>query len=830
MNRTLLTMSILGLMLLWASPIARSAEAVSLYPIQTVAGSPGSGHDVGQYSRLAHDPAGGQHVVYYDASYGNLNYAHRSADGRPWTIEAIDTAGDVGRWCALAIGPYQDTVGAATVVAGSRDVEITSGTMPTSVVAGGQFKIEPSGAWFEVASIDAETSRITLTAPYGGASESNAPFRIRYYQPTISYQGRTSAGNTLRVATPQYGGAWTISDVDPPTTDSQTGPSGFETDIAIDSFNHIHIAYQDRASTASTSGRLRYAVFNGIGWQTSSPLPADSVTGPARIVVDSTNHPWLFCRSVTDSSLKALELLDGAWIVTLIASGDRAGTALDAMYWPIGDQILLTYQARLSAGADPCVQMAQGGFDMSGERMWVTQMIANPGPGLGDYTSVAHGPTTGTQQVVFYDAINKHLLLTRPVTPGSTVYTDPLIVDGGADAGRYCSAEVSPADDALYAAYYDAFALGLKMARNTGTTESTKAFIDGLKAGTYSDVGKTAAEIVIPYYNASEGNLHVARWPIAGVPGDGSDVVVDNVSRNVGEYVSMAIDRSDRIWLVYYDRANTNLRLAAWDGSRWLTTALGDTTKNIGEYCRVVINPTGDQLAIAWRDADAQALSYATMTIPATLPDPFTFTLAPGTLGAGTGRYLSLAWGEGSDLHAAYFNDKTYSPAYSLIGTSTTQEAIETSTYNVAGWFTSVALNPATKKPAVAYLDVTRGALKYAERTEAGKWTVTTVDDQGETGFYPVLRFDETASETFLLYYNQTDGNLMMISKSLNSGCWRDPLVLASGSRGVRPAMAADADGRFMITLYHQEAGDLLYMLTTGAPIVNAARGWLQYR
>ncbi len=64
------------------------------WDVQTVDPSEG---DVGQYTSIAHDPTdfvGAFRISYYDATSGDLKFASRVASS--WTIETVDTAGDVG--------------------------------------------------------------------------------------------------------------------------------------------------------------------------------------------------------------------------------------------------------------------------------------------------------------------------------------------------------------------------------------------------------------------------------------------------------------------------------------------------------------------------------------------------------------------------------------------------------------------------------------------------------------------------------------------------------------------------------------------------------------
>ncbi len=60
--------------------------------------------DVGQYTSIAHDPTdfvGAFRISYYDATSGDLKFASRVASN--WTIETVDTAGDVGSFTSDAV-------------------------------------------------------------------------------------------------------------------------------------------------------------------------------------------------------------------------------------------------------------------------------------------------------------------------------------------------------------------------------------------------------------------------------------------------------------------------------------------------------------------------------------------------------------------------------------------------------------------------------------------------------------------------------------------------------------------------------------------------------
>jgi hypothetical protein len=70
---------------------------------ETVDGGGIVGDDVGKFNSLALDPATqDRHICYYDETNGDLMYAYWNG---AWTLETVDSLGDVGMFCSIAQGP-----------------------------------------------------------------------------------------------------------------------------------------------------------------------------------------------------------------------------------------------------------------------------------------------------------------------------------------------------------------------------------------------------------------------------------------------------------------------------------------------------------------------------------------------------------------------------------------------------------------------------------------------------------------------------------------------------------------------------------------------------
>src|SRR5262249_44828256 len=133
----------------------------------------------------------------------------------------------------------------------------------------------------------------------------------------------------------------------------------------------------------------------------------------------------------------------------------------------------------------------------------------------------------------------------------------------------------------------------------------------------------------------------------------------------------------------------------------------------------------------------------------------------------------------------------------------------EQGTFSAAGYYPSVAFNPLTNFPMIAYYDITNGTLKFAEKTSTG-WVKITLDNQSDTGYYPVLLVDERHNAMYIIYYSPGAGEMRGLVRALNGSAWEGPVTLATDSRGVRPAVILTPEGRLQVSFYDEAKGDLL--------------------
>ena len=818
------------------------AQMVPLEPILRVAGdnSAGGGH-VGQFASFKHDAEAGQHVAYYDVLEGDLKYAHRNNVSRPWTVQVVDSTGDVGKHCALDVGAKQSLLVNVDVLSASDEVVFSSGSLAFEAYAGGTLELTSDGIVREIVSVDAAANSVRLAAPYAGATTTGTQATIRWFQAAIAYQADIGTGSAIKVARPGADGNWIIDILEPFGQVLAGFNSGFYNSVAIDSTGRIAVCWQDRTPVGFQVGKLRYASFTSF-WGFEDPDPTFRRGSECRIVIDVNDRPVISYRDDVSRKLHStVREAPGAWVPRNLEFGSGAFNALSTTYFPAGDKVFTAYQQTPSSSTEVIdVLLAQGDNYLGTNRDWTSQPAAT-GPAYGAFTSVASGPTTGTTRVVFYDSYRKRLMATENVGFSRTTWSAPFTLDQGVDVGQFCSSSMlPPALNDLYTAYYDANAGALKLSRWDGATTST-SFIDGVKIGEHADIGVTSDSVVVAYHNESEGSLRVARWPRGSSPSDPlfTDVLVDASSSDVGESVRMAIDQYDRIFLLYYDRANTNLRLAAYYNDTWFPRHLnGETTTSqpqvdLGEFCDISVSSDSTTLAMVYYDGTQQQLYWG--KAPLAPPTPFLnvlFNVAPAGAGPKTGRFCSMVFDpDGPHIHAACYDETKLRPIYALLGASLSIEPIEDSVFDGSGWYPSIALDP-DGQPAVAYYDFSNSELKYAKRNAVNDWDVEVVDALPDTGSYPHLRFDPFSGRSYILYHSAEDNELKLAYKRPDLTYWFSNLTVGSGYAGTRPRFVVDpATGLFTLLFYDNISGDLFATATDALTNVTGANAiWGIYR
>ncbi len=129
---------------------------------------------------------------------------------------------------------------------------------------------------------------------------------------------------------------------------------------------------------------------------------------------------------------------------------------------------------------------------------------------------------------------------------------------------------------------------------------------------------------------------------------------------------------------------------------------------------------------------------------------------------------------------------------------------------NSAGIHNSVAINPDSNKPCVAYRDVD-GDLLYACKDGSGcdqGWDVETVDSSAGDKDYAALAFN-SLSEPYIAYYNATNADLRIAHKS--GGTWMVSTIDNYGDVGNFVTLDVDASDVVHIVYYDTTNSTIKY-------------------
>ena len=222
---------------------------------------------VGWFASLALDAEGHPHIAYYDRSairlgeeINNLKYARKS--GSSWTIETVDSTGDVGKYASLALDSESNPRIA---------YNFSYGEKPRYSQI--RYASKSKGNW----------TIVTVSTPR--SAESN-----RFYillaldsgdDPHMAYYEMTK---WMHEGTPEYArksrGTWIVETVD------SGGNVGEHPSLALDTRGRPHIAYYD-----ATNGHLKYAIKNERNWTVETVDSTKLVGWFASLALDIYNNP-----------------------------------------------------------------------------------------------------------------------------------------------------------------------------------------------------------------------------------------------------------------------------------------------------------------------------------------------------------------------------------------------------------------------------------------------------------------------------------------------------------------------------------------------------------
>ncbi len=335
-----------------------------------------SAGDVGQYSSIVYDyfadtltryPS----IAYYDTTQGNVKYAFY--DGAVWTVETVDSAGDVGRHVSLYSeggDPYVSYYDA------------TNGDLKTAV----RLRL---GGWV-VETVDSA----------GNVGEWSSVAWDRYARPGIAYFDRTNW--SLKYAA-KDSGVWQIETVD-------TGGVGPYCSLVYTPDNEPYISYWD-----AHNGDLKFAWHDGVTWHTETVDASAATTGLySSLVLDANDLPHIAYWDRTSKDLKYAYHDGVGWNIEVVDSSGNVGRHCSLDIDRLG-RSFISYYYEWGAAINTMHDLRVAQRDFSGT--WTVTQAHTEGH-TGTYSSVVADPT-GILHISFYNSLTGDLVYLRSDPTGT---------------------------------------------------------------------------------------------------------------------------------------------------------------------------------------------------------------------------------------------------------------------------------------------------------------------------------------------------------------------------------------------------------------------------
>ena len=269
-----------------------------------------------------------------------------------------------------------------------------------------------------------------------------------------------------------------------------------------------------------------------------------------------------------------------------------------------------------------------------------------------------------------------------------------------------------------------------------------------------------------------------------------------------GPHPSLAFDRHERPAIASYDSGDT-LKYSTFDGSAWQHTTVG--AASYSETRSLAFDIYGNPAIFSghryFHDRNGNG-DWADDGIPSA---PFEAQHTFGSLAFdGLNRPMVSAYRTNSgEIDFAVLESGDVWGGFRTI-----DQVVATPPDTDSG-YPSLAIDPDTGFPAIAYYDELNGHLKYAGWT-GSEWIIEAVDTASDTGLYPSLAFDPADGNPAIAYFDATATSLKLAFH--DGGSWQIQTVDDVGDIGYCPSLAFNDYGTGFPSIAYFGA-DTLYFI-----------------
>jgi hypothetical protein len=420
--------------------------------------------------------------------------------------------------------------------------------------------------------------------------------------------------------------------------------------------------------------------------------------------------------------------------------------------------------------------------------------IIDSGGDVGLYTSLAID-SSGYSHISYYDATNQDLKYAR----WNGINWEIRRADTTGDVGLQTSLALD-VNNRPHISYYDSTQGNLKHARWTGSAWEVRVVDSPGNVGMFSSIALTSANApVISYYDHTNARLKYARWT-------GSAWEISVVANIVGRYTSLAlINDSPRISL--FDFGRGQLRYAFPGAtSGWTVSAPIDQAADVGSYVSMKLD-SSQRAHISYYDDVLDDLWYARW-------NGSTWNIWLIDQVGAVGRYSSLALDAAGNPRISYYDDSNNRLKFAAYSGGVWQ--IQSVTGGQFGVQSSLALD-SSGNPRIAFYDNQNGDLKVAVWSPTSfNWIIRTVDSDQDVGRWPSLAID-ASNQMHISYYHATDQGLKYARLNADGSTIAERIFL-TGMRGIGnfSSLALDSGGNPHIAFFNDNADDLMYIRYQG--------------
>jgi hypothetical protein len=262
------------------------------------------------------------------------------------------------------------------------------------------------------------------------------------------------------------------------------------------------------------------------------------------------------------------------------------------------------------------------------------------------------------------------------------------------------------------------------------------------------------------FYDTTAGRVLYATRDTQGL---WSYAYVVDASADVGVQVSIAVDRSGKAGIAYFDLTNTAVKYAGFNGVNWSTTAI-ESDKHTGSDASLAFDTDGHAYIAYYRRSGGQ-LRLATLDRD---NNTWTRQVVDGNGATNVGAYASLDIGE-----AEYR----------------------------AGGFTVYDTTIA-----IAYADVTNGDLKYARidiDDTTPEWFIATVEDTNGVSSISLDLHNGPLNLGLQAQIGYVDSSQRLVKYAYRNTDWFVEIAASSGRYGTSASLYFDEDDNPRIAYFH---------------------------